>query len=47
MKAGRSFHNQRNLGGGRVFDSLGGGVLSFFSWYENWPKFECLIEHKS
>ena len=30
MKAGRSFHNQRNLGGGRVFDSLGGG-LSFCS----------------
>ena len=25
MKAGRSFHNQRNLGGGQVFDSLGGG----------------------
>ena len=24
MKAGRSFHNQRNLGGGRAFDSLGG-----------------------
>ena len=29
MKAGRSFHNQRNLGGGRVFDSLGGGIVIF------------------
>ena len=29
MKAGRSFHNQRNLGGGRVFDSLGGGDYHF------------------
>ena len=30
MKAGRSFHNQRNLGGGRVFDSLGGGGYCHF-----------------
>ena len=29
MKAGRSFHNQRNLGGGQVFDSLGGGYCHF------------------
>ena len=29
MKAGRSFHNQRNLGGGQVFDSLGGGIVIF------------------
>ena len=30
MKAGRSFHNQRNLGGGLVFDSLGGGGIVIF-----------------
>ena len=30
MKAGRSFHNQRNLGEGQVFDSLGGGGIVIF-----------------
>ena len=29
MKAGRSFHNQRNLGGGQVFDGLRGVIVIF------------------